>query len=79
MMFPNPATDHINVQLNEAAGSQTIIRILSSYGHVFYEQRLEAYKEEQIVEIPLNALPSGIYLIDVTTNNIRSVKRIVKL
>lgn len=78
-MFPNPATEFINVKLSGRAGSMTTIRILSSYGQVLYEQRLESDRDEQIVEIPLNALSPGIYLIDVTTNSIRSVKRILKL
>jgi hypothetical protein len=62
-VFPNPATDYVNVSLssNEAAGSVSV-RILNQSGQVLAERRLEN-ASGTTVSMPVGSYPQGNYLI----------------
>jgi hypothetical protein len=62
-VFPNPATDYVNVSLssNEAAGGISI-RILNQSGQVLAERRLEN-AAGTTVSMPVGSYPQGNYLI----------------
>jgi hypothetical protein len=61
-IFPNPASDKVNIQLPESwQGKNISIRIINQLGQVIIQKQLE--NVSQIETINLNKLPSGIYTV----------------
>lgn len=73
--FPNPATNHILVDIRHLH-RKAIIRIYLTTGEKVYEQ---TYQNEKSASIDVSSLPSGIILVEVTSENERWMKKIVKL
>jgi len=57
-LFPNPASDYINVKLNYKAIDNVTVRIYSSLGQLVYEKSMGGVNNEMI---NVNALTSGLY------------------
>ncbi len=66
-LFPNPASNSLKVILN-TPGTEEKYGIYSAMGQMLLSGMLDA---QYVNTIDLNTLPSGIYLIRVTTNNNR--------
>jgi hypothetical protein len=66
-VYPNPASDMISVDVVD----YEIIRVLNSCGHTIYESSKDC-------DIDLKEYPSGIYFINVVTNEQIITKKIVK-
>ncbi len=73
-VYPNPATDRINVILPEQA-DQVKLEIINLNGQII--KTIYAYGSKQL-QIGVKDLPSGIYLLRSTHNNKFSIKRFVK-
>lgn len=70
-IYPNPAQDFINILATDKMES---VRVLNYAGQLVYE--LE--KVENNVQIPLDKLSNGVYVIRVATNNNTFVRKFVK-
>ncbi|MET0395164.1 MAG: reprolysin-like metallopeptidase [Chitinophagaceae bacterium] len=71
--FPNPVSREVNIRVNNLKGSADI-RIVDMYGKIVLQRTTST------VSTPLNlsALPAGIYLVKVTSNNEETIVKIVK-
>ena len=74
-VFPNPATDKINVELPENMGNDLSLKIYSITGQILLE--VNDYSGEGI---DIRFLPSGNYVLEITdvTNRKKWVEKIVK-
>lgn len=70
-MYPNPASDKLNVRLNN--GKQAFVELIDLLGNTVYSGEIDAAKAIDIAH--LNA---GVYLVKVTTGNNVSSIRFVK-
>lgn len=64
-IYPNPATDFIKVKLPSSVDGDLIIT--TSTGQLVKHRSLQKNKEE--IEIPLNHLPSGAYLVKILSKS----------
>ena len=64
-IFPNPAIDHVFVNLNDFAAKAEILTVTDRFGKVFYQKPLENFKNEAI-RVELKNYPSGMYFINLS-------------
>lgn len=74
-VFPNPFEALLNLKIEETVTENPMIRIFDLNGKIAFE---EEHKKSQHIEINLNDLHSGFYLIEVKMNNLTSRLKIVK-
>ena len=65
-VFPNPAEDLINIQVQLEARSETTIQIIDLQGRIV-ETRTDMVEPNRTVSIPVADWPTGAYFIQVTT------------
>lgn len=65
-LFPNPAENEINLQLNSTVGKNAQIEIKNTLGQIVWQQ--SSYLSNQNLIVPINQLSSGIYFISLVNN-----------
>lgn len=78
-VYPNPASDVTYINVKDQGLKS--IELLSISGALIYN--LSANRESQAVSsaiysVDLRSLPSGVYLLNITTTNGRSTEKIIK-
>jgi hypothetical protein len=72
-IYPNPATDVLNVRLTNGEAKQ--IRILNVTGKVVYTATTIT---NGMIQVPIRNLNAGTYFVEVTTNDNRIVEKFIK-
>jgi hypothetical protein len=75
LAYPNPATDHLSLDLTAAAAGPCDVRVLSLAGQVVRTETLTGGRAQ---EMDLAGLPAGLYLLQVRTAEGSTVQRIEK-
>lgn len=61
-VFPNPATDRVNVRLGQLASSEVLVRITDAYGRELMHREFDNLASGEAITFELNAaLPAGLY------------------
>lgn len=76
VLSPNPVSGMLNIQLPQAAGTDTRVQVLDSNGRIILEQRFEAQTQ---VELDVNRFSPGLYWIRVLSGERRAIGRFVKI
>ena len=76
-LWPNPTSDQLNIRYNNVSNEIQIIDILDITGKVVIQKQLGSAVGEVNNSISLNALPSGIYLLRLSTSDFSKSKRFV--
>lgn len=78
-IFPNPANDKINVSFNLIQNSDVEISILNINGQTLSTKKISHLnKGIQSVELNVNTLNTGIYMISVKTNDGKFIGKLIK-
>jgi hypothetical protein len=64
-VFPNPATDYVNVSLDRSA-KNTKIQLVNQYGQLLIEKTVNG---NSVVNIPLQQYANGTYIVKVSNDN----------
>ncbi len=67
-VFPNPATDHINIQTDMSGASVLHYRLLSVEGKVLLEGEEPLPAGRKVFALPFGKLNTGIYLLELETD-----------
>jgi Secretion system C-terminal sorting domain len=79
ILYPNPATAMLQVQLRDALAGPVTLRILDATGRVVWQQQRTLPALQQVLEVPVASLPAGrSYLLQVQTAAGSVVQRFVK-
>lgn len=70
-VFPNPATSEINVSFETA--SEVEVTLLSLIGEIIEEKTISGLT----TNFDVSELPSGVYMIEVLTNNSKNTERVI--
>ena len=70
LLYPNPAQSQVTIQAEDIIG----IRLVDVYGIVVMD---EAYGQTNVVELSISHLPQGVYLVEITTKQGKTVQRLV--
>jgi hypothetical protein len=73
VLYPNPATDHLNIQVGTLA-SDAMVQIYSLNGELLLARRLTAGTQT----ISLQSLSAGIYQVEVRNGKTVTTKQIIK-
>ncbi len=76
-VFPNPSSDIVNIQFEEAVDSKIHLTVLDSYGKLMKKDVIEPTVVEK--QINLQNYPAGIYYIRLTKGKLINVYKVVKL
>ncbi|HYV94309.1 MAG TPA: kelch repeat-containing protein [Chitinophagales bacterium] len=77
-IYPNPATDGLMVEwLNSFAGDEISISILNTLGQEIFSSRQKILSMDWKKEIDLNAAASGVYFLEIKSQNIFLKKKII--
>ncbi|MEM6317987.1 MAG: PKD domain-containing protein [Bacteroidota bacterium] len=73
-MYPNPATDFLNINLGKVEGKQVTVRIMNNYGQIVKSLELDEVKTP-IVQLPINDIVNGLYQVLIKINGRRITSR----
>lgn len=76
-VFPNPASDNVNIRFGEAPDAEVNLTVVSSQGKPVKIIVIEAGTLEE--QINLQELPAGIYYLRLTKGKLSNVYKVVKL
>jgi hypothetical protein len=76
-VFPNPASDAINIQFDSPVNDEIIVDILDTQGRLLKSDKIEPASLEK--QINLQDLPGGIYYFRLSDDKNRNVYKVVKL
>lgn len=74
--YPNPAKDKLSISLSDNNSQYTTVTVINLRGQIVLEQVFEL--EEDVIELDLHDLGSGMYLIRLNTDNMNNLLKIRK-
>lgn len=78
-MYPNPATDMVNITFSSENAENGVISVMNLMGQTVYTQPVEINEGYNFVAVPVNRFNSGVYMVTIRTNTgISTQKLIVK-
>ncbi|WP_162053457.1 T9SS type A sorting domain-containing protein [Pontibacter pamirensis] len=77
VLYPNPASNLVNVELREAGDGDAVVNLYSMSGSVLMTQKETATGLMKTV-LDVSKLQQGLYIIEVITSNGRATQRFVK-
>lgn len=78
--FPNPATDHVNIEFSNAKGSYNVA-LVNQLGQQVYSKKVDINNTVQYVRIERGTIPAGMYHVSIHDNNtgeVQSEKVLIK-
>lgn len=76
-LFPNPATDNVNLELNMRDNSTVTVSIVDNSGKVVYTENKEVYEGQNVHSLNTSSLSAGYYNVVLSTDN--GVAKTIKL
>jgi len=76
-VFPNPASDNLNIRFEEPVDGEVVITIHDSQGRLIKTEMIEATTTEK--QINLQDLGAGVYFLRMTKGKLVNVYKVVKL
>jgi hypothetical protein len=76
-IYPNPASEVINIQFQSATDKEILLYLLDSRGGVIKTDRIEVATIEKTID--LQDIPAGIYFIRIIKGKLINVYKVVKL
>ena len=76
-LYPNPASEQINLQFETATDKEILLYMLDSQGKLIKTDRIEESSTEKIIN--LEDLPAGVYYLRMIKGNLVNVYKVVKL
>lgn len=76
-VYPNPASEVVNIQFEEPVDGEIDVAILDSQGKLIKRETIESAMVEK--QINLQDFPAGIYYIRLTKGKLVNVYKVVKL
>ena len=74
VIFPNPATDFIQIRQNNAISTPYALRLYDTYGHLLYSAK---ELHEETYSMSIQHLPAGTYLLEIRTGQQRKMLKLV--
>lgn len=74
-IYPNPATDHINLKVDTKNGNKFTLRIIDQLGRIIYEYTENS--SQSTFKFDTSKFSSGVYVVSVVSDNETIVKKII--
>lgn len=66
-LYPNPNNGNFNLVFNQPFNNKVTINVFNAIGQVVYQKSIKNVHEKEIIEVSVNNLSAGIYLVTVDT------------
>ncbi|MBK7683281.1 MAG: Omp28-related outer membrane protein [Bacteroidetes bacterium] len=76
-MYPNPASQFTQLEVNLKNSSKYIIEMFDMLGKTVYSQQFNGSTGKNVLNIPLNGLDAGMYLVKVNVNGSVLTSRLI--
>jgi len=76
-MFPNPANDVLTVRFSAQDQNNVRINMVSLDGKLVYSENVKSFSGQHTSRIDMNGLPSGIYSVQLMSNNSTHTQKVV--
>lgn len=77
VMFPNPASDQVNLLMNLARGNkQVVINIHDASGRLVVSERYSNLQSGALIGLPVSEMANGIYQVTVESDSFRKVAKL---
>jgi PKD repeat protein len=77
-LFPNPANNVVNLAINTEVAINGTVSILDLTGKVAYTNTLNVVAGQEQVSLPIEQLPSGMYLVRITSETTQQTMKFIK-
>ena len=77
-VFPNPATDRINVQVELKENADLQMRLTNLTGQVVQEQNVQFITGENTMNVDIQELPRGVYFLSFQSGTQMMTYRVIK-
>jgi hypothetical protein len=77
-IYPNPATDQLTIEFNSDNTGNTSIEIKSTLGQTIYHLDKNVTKGKSELEISINDLPKGVYIISLSDGKTVLSKKLIR-
>jgi PKD repeat protein len=69
MLYPNPADNRLNLDIRSVKNSHATINLYSVTGQSLLQTQADLHEGQQTIQLQLDKLPAGMYMIKMTTAN----------
>ncbi|MDX5347325.1 MAG: T9SS type A sorting domain-containing protein [Hymenobacteraceae bacterium] len=76
-VYPNPSKGLFNIELNTTSGTNTTLEVVNMLGQVLEHKQLENQDQNSTLQLDLTHLPTGVYLMRVTSPTATGVRKVV--
>lgn len=76
LIYPNPASDKINIEITELPLGIVNIKLLDINGNTIVCESLSEFRNN-VYDIDISGFPSGIYFIEISQNSVSEIREIV--
>jgi len=76
-LYPNPAKNNVTVKVSLVTGSKVQVEVMNTIGQVVKATSVQGLVGANTINVDLNGLSSGIYLVNIKADNATSTKKLV--
>lgn len=76
-MYPNPASDMVNVIYKSAVKEMVNLTILDQLGKIVKETTISAYEGNNAISVDMNDIKSGLYFLQISNGSSRLVEKLI--
>jgi len=77
-IFPNPASGNAQIDILSSQERNLQIRVFDAIGQLIYEQDAQTQIGHQLIQLPAQDWPAGLYLIQVAGPDFQQTKELIK-
>ena len=74
VIYPNPAQDELNIEIDNNLGNKVLLKLIDNSGTIVYKQIAFA---NTTVQINTSELESGIYFVEIISDNKKTSKKVI--
>jgi hypothetical protein len=76
LLYPNPASEFVNLRFNSDIGSTSNVQILNSVGQLVKQHPISIVKGFNALQIPLDNIKPGMYILKINTKGAEIIRKI---
>jgi hypothetical protein len=77
LVYPNPSSGIVHIDINGFEGRKTELRILNVIGSVIYRESLTELNDRYTKTLDLSKFASGLYYVKLETDNASEMRKLV--
>ena len=76
-MYPNPASESVKITFSSEEGANAVLSVMNLMGQTVYNMNVEVYEGYNMVTLPVNEFPAGIYMVNIKSNKGTTTQKLI--